>query len=572
MTTKQKQRTLFVAISILIVFGVGSSVFWMVRAQGSTGGDLTQDGCVNSADLQLALSAFNKTALGDVTGDGNTTLHDLAIIGAHFTNNCTSSGTPIVIGLEYAFPGTETSFGQTGISGIKFYPATYTKWDQMQPAADQPISFAKLDDMVQRYQSHGMTNITIGLRYDGTWSSIDGGPLIGRTNGLPKPEYMDDYDIWLTSIVERYDHDGINDMPGLSAPISLYEIGVEFSSYAPEPTTDYITFLARSYQVAHAAYPSVRIAHAAFLATNAFKDNPTSAQYPAAFANIPDQTKTLADMRAVLDHPEAFDVLNIHAIGDPTEIDGLFTWLRYETQQRGYTKPVIVSDTSPNPFIAFGQATDCAQFVKGAMIYPATEADRCRIATYFTNLIGGDAAALAFVRAFVAEDTAKKIVIAAGNGAQLIDASFTEDFELLKAPASAGAGNAAWGGVVDVDRNALTQLRTVRSTYPNWYALKQVTTHLANYNALERVATADPTIRLYKITKNSGFEWVVWYEPGTVYLPGEAVPSKTVALPGLTGTMHSEVLITAQNQTTPTTSTINPQSIVLTPTPLFLTP
>jgi hypothetical protein len=472
----------------------------------------------------------------------------------------------ITIGAEYAFPGQETAFKDSGISGIKFYPENYTSWGKMQSAANKPIDFTQTDDMVKRYQNNGMTNITMGLRYDASWAK--------QSNGIPKPEYMVAYENWLTKTVERYDGDGKDDMPGLRAAINTYEIGVEFSSYAPASGTDYEPFLARSYTIAHNAYPDVKIAHAAFLTMNVFKDDPASTDYAKAFNSTRlagSGMKSYADITAILDHPEAFDVLNLHALTDPTEIDRMVRWANYEMQRRNYSKPIIISDTSTNPFIAFGPATTCTGAIKGVIIYPAVEADRCNLAKYFTNLVNNDATAIAFVRQFSAEDVSKKIIVAAANNVTRIDAAFTEDIAILKKAASAGAGNAAWGGLLDNNANFLTNVRTVNAKLPGFYALGQTQSKLKQYDSIKRVTTSDNKVRIYEVKNGSATSWIAWYEPGKVYLPGDVIPSVTIALPNVTGTVNLEYLITKIGATTPDKQTGDAAKLTLTPTPVFIT-
>ena len=68
------------------------------------------------------------------------------------------------------------------------------------------------------WQSRGYTQIILGLRSHSTWGSVDWGPL-GGTNPSPKPEYMGEYERWVRHLVERYDADNIDDMPGLLYPI-----------------------------------------------------------------------------------------------------------------------------------------------------------------------------------------------------------------------------------------------------------------------------------------------------------------------------------------------------------------
>ncbi len=472
----------------------------------------------------------------------------------------------ITIGIEYSFPGQEAAFKDAGISGVKFYPENYTSWEKMQSSATAKINFSATDDMVKRYQNNGMTNITMGLRYDASWAK--------QSNGLPQAKYQTAYETWLSKVVERYDGDGVDDMVGLRAPITTYEIGTEFSTYVPASGADYAPFLAKSYQIAHQAFSNVKVAHAAFLTTNIFKNNPSQTQYETAFnSNIiaGSGEKRYSDITAVLDHPEAFDILNLHALGDPTEIDRMIKWANYEMQRRGYSKPIVISDTSTNPYISFGQATNCTSLVKGVVIYPATESDRCRLATYFTNLVNNDATATAFVRQISSEDVAKKIILAAANNVTRINAAFTEDIAILKKPASAGAGNAAWGGAIENTANFLTNVRTVKSKLPGFYALQQTQTKLKQYDSIQRVTTSDDRVRIYEVKNGATTSWIAWFEPGKIYLPGETVPTMTVSLPSVTGTVNIESLITKVGQTSPDKTTGDATKLTLTPTPVFVT-
>lgn len=470
----------------------------------------------------------------------------------------------ITIGVEYAFPGQETAFKDAGISGVKFYPENYTQWDKMQTSATAAIDFSKTDDMVRRYQNNGMTNIVMGLRYDASWAK--------QSNGIPKPEFQTAYETWLSKLIERYDMDGKDDMSGLRAPVTTYEIGVEYSSYAPANGSDYQKFLDKSYKVAHNTYASVKIGNAAFLTTNVFKNGITSDKYASSFDSfVPDKSHRYADITAILDHPESFDVFNIHSIGDPTEIDHIVTWANWEMQRRGYSKPILLSDTSTNPYIAWGQATDCTATVKGAIVYPAVEADRCRLATYFQNLINNKADAVAYVRKISAEDISKKIIIAAANNVTRIDAAFTEDIQILKGIARAGAGNAAWGGMITNNANFLTNVRTVTGKLPGFYALQQTQAKLKQYDSITRITTSDSQVRIYEVKNGSTTFWIAWLEPNKIYLPGDTLPTTTVAIPNVSGTVNLEYLISKVDQTTADKKTGDAGKLELTPTPIFIT-
>lgn len=479
----------------------------------------------------------------------------------------TSQKNNIIIGVEYAFPGTGNAFSEVGISGVKFYPEQYTMWEKLQAGPDKEIDFSRLDAMVKEYQNAGMTDIVMGTRHNSPWASIDSGKLSAK-NPLPKKEYEDDYVKFLSAMVERYDHDGVDDMPGLRAPIKYYEIGVEFSTYEPENVDDYIKHLQVAYDTAHKAYPDVVIAHVAFLPWGAFDNDPSPAQYESAFRNLPDNAHGLDDMRKILDHPEAFDVVNVHSLAEPTEPEKIMKWVQYEMKQRNYEKPVIISDTALTAFVAYGPGNNCKGLLKGKMFYPATEADRCRVGEYFQKLIDEDPDTLAWAYGYIASDVVKRVVVAADSGFVLIDTAYTEDLELFKKIIPAGTGNSGWGGFLEVTR-APSEQRTVIGKRPSFYALKQLNGHLNGYSSIERIDMKDPEVRVYEIKKNKETFYIAWVEPTKLFLPEDTIPTKTIDIP-LSGNVKVEHLITEQSQTIPNSESVNAKGITLTPTPIFI--
>jgi hypothetical protein len=273
----------------------------------------------------------------------------------------------------------------------------------------------------------------------------------------------------------------------------------------------------------------VIIAHVAFLTTPALFEKQESTQYEAIFSQLQDKTHSLADIRAILDRPDLFDVLNIHSLGHPYEIEAIVEWLNYETSLRGYSKPIIISDTGSTPFIAWGAATMCGKAANqmGRVVPPATEADRCRLADYFTKLVNADAETLKWTQEFIAADTVKRVVIAAEQGIVLIDTAYTEDLLLLKLGiAQAGAGTAAWAGLVDFDR---------KEYRPVYYSLQQLIDHLGEYDSITRLEVGNEDgIRVYEITQGEESFWIAWYDPGDLYLPEDNTPQIDIQilLPG----------------------------------------
>ncbi|MCI0543511.1 MAG: hypothetical protein L0Z49_03575, partial [Actinobacteria bacterium] len=368
-------------------------------------------------------------------------------------------------------------------------------WGVMQTGPENPIDFGRLDDMVATFQAVGFTDFTLALKPHSSWASIDAAGL-RSTNPAPRPEFLDDYANWVGAVVERYDADGVDDMPGLAHPIRHYEIGSEFSSYEPEPVDVYLETLEIAYESAHTAYPEVMVGHAAFLVMGLLVDHPDPATILDGLSVDRYGPHDFGDIRAILDRPELFDYLNIHALAHPGEIEEMVAWLDWETAQRGYRKPIVISDTSPNPFVAFGPATMCDRPAgqMGFMFYPATEEDRCRIADYFGRVLDQDPDTLEWLRAYVAADMVKKVVISAEQGIALINTSFVIDLPFLDAPiGQAGAGNAGWGGMMRIGSG---------TTYPNLLAMGQLMGKIDDSSAVRRLDIDGPEgTRVYELVE-----------------------------------------------------------------------
>ena len=483
------------------------------------------------------------------------------------------SASPILIGTEYVLTDNPSRIGALaellapiGLPMAKPLPEPFS-WGKMPTSPDAAIDFSRLDVFVREFQEAGFSDFLIALKSASLWGSRVSSALI-TLNPAPRPEYMLAYEAWISSIVERYDADGFADMPGLLNPIRYYEIGSEFSSYEPEPVAEYLEVLEHAYAAAHRADENAIVTHAAFLTTLAFGGNPAPAEYETAFGEVPDPSHNLADVRRILDRPDLFDVINMHSLGDPYEIEGIVAWLNFEMSARGYQKGIIISDTGTTPFVAWGAATACdrAPAAMGRIIPPAVEADRCRLADYFNELVAGEEDTVRWTQAFAAEDLVKKVVVSAEQGILLINTAFTEDLIWLKLPLfQAGGGTSAWAGLVDVER---------REHRAGFYALQQLMRHLDGYERVTRLALDDEGIRVYEISRRRQTLWIAWSDSGRLILPGDPVPETILRLELGASPVTVESLITQFGQTAPDRTVLSPEggfiSLTLTPTPVFI--
>lgn len=490
---------------------------------------------------------------------------------------------PLIVGMEYAFAGLADGLTGTRMPGVKFFPSLFN-WGEMQATAESAIDFRVLDRMVKEYQDAGFTDCMVALHSKCPWGSVQGNPLAPDPNYAPKPEYLDEYAAWVQAVVERYDNDGVQDMDGLSRAIRYYEIGTEFSTYEPESVAEYLGMLATAYAAAHAAFAGAIVMNAAFLTTTAFVNDPGPEEYEEAFAQVSTRIMyhSLEDIRAVLDRPDLFDAVNFHALASPLEIEATVAWLHYEMDQRGYEKPLVISDTSPNPFIGWGAATICNTLPQwmGLVLPPATEADRCRLADFFTLLIEKDQPTLDWAYGQVARDMAKMIVIAAEQGIAFLNTSFMEDLIQMQTPAfQAAAGLSAWAGMATTTFNLVTQEHIIQELRPLYYAIKQTIDRLDKSVLVERVETDDPNVYLYRVWQTGSLIapvlWIAWYEPGILILPGDADPAVNLSLdvPGASVTVEELIITANQAAETYTVSASNGAVVIeLNSTPVFILP
>ncbi|HQH63834.1 MAG TPA: hypothetical protein PLE55_09320 [Clostridiales bacterium] len=481
----------------------------------------------------------------------------------------------IIIGVEYASPGMAAKYSELGITGVKPYPSDF-KWGVMQSGQCAKINFDTLDQFVAEYQNAGFRDIMLPLHPACGWANVN-----SVTNFTPKPKFTGHFEKWVSAVVERYDLDGNADMPGLRYPVNLVEIGVEFSSFEPEPAADYIKMLERAYKAAHAASKTVKILHSAFLAGSAFITDPGPGEYEAAFAAADKRIMyhSLADIRQVLDRPDIFDIVNFHALCYPGEIEQTVRWLKYEMGLRHYSKPVAVSDTSVNPFLGYGSALktegDAGQLA--ILSPPAKEEDRERLKAYFLRLINGDETAIAWVHTFCATDMVKKIFLSAHAGVLTINTAFMEEFAPSKSMLfGAAAGNSIWSGITLTSVKPFSNQRMIEEVRPAFYAIGQAASRLKNCTSVVKVDSGDENVLIYRLIGNGGFVYVAWYEPDILILPGDSVPGKNVAFTGLGEKAVIEEMIGTQGQTQPARSVLSAQNgsvtVRLTYVPQYIMP
>ena len=113
-------------------------------------------------------------------------------------------------------------------------------WARIQPRNDVPYNFSSSDRFVRLAQRHGMDILAV-------CAAVPAWAAAGPTSRLPAREHAEAFSAFVRAFVERYDGDGVRDMPGLRRPIRSFEC---FENPEGEPTPDYAFWLKRFHDAA----------------------------------------------------------------------------------------------------------------------------------------------------------------------------------------------------------------------------------------------------------------------------------------------------------------------------------
>jgi len=130
-----------------------------------------------------------------------------------------------------------------------------------------------MDLAVQAWQRNGV-HIMVSLRFESPWATADRTDkdfvylkgiakqlALHSADYLPKVEHMQDLRDYMQALVERYDGDGRDDMPGLLFPVLHYQIGNEYYNevFWAGTVQEYGQLLHEAACSARAACPDVKI-------------------------------------------------------------------------------------------------------------------------------------------------------------------------------------------------------------------------------------------------------------------------------------------------------------------------
>lgn len=472
-------------------------------------------------------------------------------------------------GVEYMLPGgLAATYAQLGARWVRSNTSKQFSWGTIEPkppAADGQPSYdwSGADHIIAEWQNAGF-QIQVYTNANNAWASST------RLHHVPGPEYMDDYEQFVFNLVERYDGDGDRDMPGLKTPILHYTVVEEWTGYFEGTVDDYLRILAAAHHAIKRANPSALVGLVDFFLIDVFDGNPSPEEIERRAAKDHPLRRPMSEVHELLRHPDLFDIVEIHALGDYTELYPTAEWLRAEMRKNGYDKPIWIGDALPmssllmpaNPRGLLPGATDADY----STVSPIRPQDAVRAIGWLEAVANAKSpqhdAAVRWWRAAQARELVKKIVVAIHAGYAGMNLAWLTESPLVQTPRITGS----WGfqGMVDAEFNFFTQTWAVRSLQPAFYAYELAIHKLDGCSAVERLGMGEG-VYAYRFTVRDRPVYVLWREPGRLYFPDEAEPSPvTVSLPVEFARARIAHVPTNSSQTEPATEDVPAQEGVLT--------
>jgi hypothetical protein len=439
------------------------------------------------------------------------------------------------IALEYAIPGLAKAYAPTHVTYVKPQPI-FGLWRLLEPEPGV-YNWSPLDNLVVEYQEAGFSGIQLLITAESSWASIDPPSLTNPGNTFPKDEYVDDYVDFVRRFVERYDGDGTEDAPGLLYPVHHYGIEREFTGYWPSDAQDYVRLLGLAYPAVHAADPQAEVLLVAILMVDVFDGDPDPVELQRRLATPQlGIRKSVPEIQAILSACDSYDIIDFHSLGDYTEIPTTTAWLRNQLENNGCDeKPIWVGDAfSMSALVGYN----------GRPAWPATPDNLDRVLETLKLVANPNASghleAKSWLYALMASNMVKKITVSAGEGLIGVNIGNLEDWKTnipaLDAAAVRLAGTSMFMGMMDTTvtqkraGEGLPNYRAPGQPRPAFYAIKLANEKIASFASVEKLELWSG-VWAYHFSRPSGPLWVLWYDDGTLYFPGETPATVSVDLP-----------------------------------------
>lgn len=225
--------------------------------------------------------------------------------------------------------------------GVGLIRDSYMNWGVIQPAPQGAYDFSQSDNLIRRAQEAGV-DVLVVFRGIPRWAAAVPGDL-SIDWGVPARAQTAAFIAFVKKYVERYDGDGIEDMPGLRRPVSAYEFMNEVEGIA---TAEYAYWLRLFHQAAKQAHPRATVLCAGLRSPGVrIFDQPTG-DYETYFGRL------LAEPELAGPRFPYFDVVSFHNYPSNypgrKEFDEAIAYLRSTMTRHNLTLPMWLTEYGHN--------------------------------------------------------------------------------------------------------------------------------------------------------------------------------------------------------------------------------
>jgi len=258
-------------------------------------------------------------------------------------------------------------------------------WDLIEPQKGV-YNFAATDQAILKLQNGNASLIVATMRDINMWggnlaAQVGYNPLDPLTANSGFPSDIGAWKAFINAVVERYDGDGVNDMPGLIFPIKYWQIEGEWQWQWKDTTDNYLNFLDISYQEIKKADPTATVIAGAITGAIAFavgegfdpsgyfeRDDGAGGSVLVSrsqLVNNPMYQRDLQKANSLLNYGQnSFDILDIHLYSSTAStITPAMDWLKSTMAAYGYVKPVWSLENA-GPLYNYREDTHAREVVK----------------------------------------------------------------------------------------------------------------------------------------------------------------------------------------------------------------
>lgn len=432
-------------------------------------------------------------------------------------------------GVEYGPLGLAKTYAKTGAHVIKPYPES-VMWKNIQSSASSNYNWANLDGIVKEYQDAGFDKMHLLITAESKWASRDAAGLKVKDT-RPKPEYEDDYARFVKAAVERYDMDGKDDMDGLKYAINEWGVERELSGFWPGTGAEYVELLKLAYPAIKEANPDAKVMLNALFMSSMFNGNPGDEEVERRIREekITGNAKTtMQDISIILDAVNYYDVVDIHLLGDYSEIPAAMKWLRKELKKRGVEKEVYGGDVFPMSPLFIGLETCNTGPLAGKEIYPVDSKSRCEAVKLIGSLRNKNdlnyKKAHEWIERNIAINIPRKFAVSSYEGLSGINIGNMEDWFI-----PFGAGTSPYMGLVDT-ASMLDVVRKPKEERPGLYALEMSIKYLDGFESVKKIEAGE-NVYAYEFTNSGKKVIIAWYDDGGFYGIDSKISGVSVSMP-----------------------------------------